>query len=1190
MKRWKRRVKCALALLVAAALAGSNVDGLLLSAVAEESVQNEGEQSEETLADISEEDSEVIAGQEDETVPGEEGIEEENTEEPSEEEEQEESLEEPSEEEEQGASSEEPSEEEEQEASSEEPSEDGEPEESSEEPSEDGEQEASSEEPSEDGEQEASSEEPSDEEAQQESAVESEDTQETVCEGTFVADVDLPDNDELFEGYVHRLFYGDSGISFYGNVGGTSLSGNEAVIYNALKEQVVKIAAGERPSASGIEISGVRFSGSNGEEVAEAVHAAVGKVYSYLLMDCPYELYWHDKSGAEGSGIGSSYYVNNNEVNTIILSLSVAKEYQGGDLSTVDTAKVGEAMAAADKAKEIVAKHRGKTEYDMLRAYLEEICSLVSYNTNAAEDPSTDYGNPWQLIWVFDGKPETNVVCEGYAKAFQYLCDMSGFNGCYTVTGTMNGGAHMWNIVTLEGMNYLVDVTNCDAGTVGSPDQLFLAGTGGSVEDGYTFTLNNGLHKIKYVYDSDQYGLLGQILNLAAVSYEDSNLLRVTVKVPEVNVIYGDRVENSALDGSSAQIADGTAVPGTFSWDSSVTTYGDAGRKTLKAVFTPEDVEKYRIVQDIPVTVTVQPKAVAAPTVKVEGTYSYTGEAVIPVLTVESKDCVLTANDYEVVFENNVNAGTAKLYVKPRSGGNYVWTSVEGTFNISKADYPYAGTEALSARYGTGMIFDLAALLPLGYVLGSLNVEDNDAVLQEAPVINGSVLSCRMSDDKTKAGKSAVVTIPVTESANYNPFELVLTITLLDKLEQADFRFIQSRMEMVYGDSDFVAEVVNAASGSTLSFTSSNENVALVDNTGKVRILNAGSAVITACASETDDYLQGTAVCTIEVAPKALGWDVSALYAVDKEGTVAEQKKASLYGELKVTGILEADRESVTFSCPANRLTGTYGDVVPGSQRVFLAWADAANPAVLQGARAFNYVLPAVLPECMGRINGVNGNLQPPAESTEQVQYSLSMEKGISRVPEAFAGMENLNTPAKIEAQMKLNIQNRAGGISQENIVVYDVALMVNVSGAGWQMAGKDNFPSDGLTVTIPYPEGTGKDANDFIVCHMFTQDGNGHKAGEVEYPSVTKTDAGIRFKVYGLSPVSVGWTKAGELNNAVEGNGNNDSSGGDRQNAAVQSPKTSDDNFVLLYLLSMIVSGGLLAGMIFIRKRKNSR
>ena len=73
--------------------------------------------------------------------------------------------------------------------------------------------------------------------------------------------------------------------------------------------------------------------------------------------------------------------------------------------------------------------------------------------------------DPWQLVWVFDDDPDTKVVCEGYAKAFKYLVDQASFDDssleCYCVTGTMSGGAHMWNIVHRNSGNRLVDVTNC---------------------------------------------------------------------------------------------------------------------------------------------------------------------------------------------------------------------------------------------------------------------------------------------------------------------------------------------------------------------------------------------------------------------------------------------------------------------------------------------------------------------------------------------------------------------------------------------------------------------------------------------------------------------------------------------------------------------------------------------------------
>ena len=87
------------------------------------------------------------------------------------------------------------------------------------------------------------------------------------------------------------------------------------------------------------------------------------------------------------------------------------------------------------------------------------------------------------MIWVFDGDPSTNVVCEGYAKAFKYLCDHTVFDSsieCILAGGDLVRGSrsepHMWNVLKMDdGNNYLVDVTNCDSGNAGYPDKLFLA-------------------------------------------------------------------------------------------------------------------------------------------------------------------------------------------------------------------------------------------------------------------------------------------------------------------------------------------------------------------------------------------------------------------------------------------------------------------------------------------------------------------------------------------------------------------------------------------------------------------------------------------------------------------------------------------------------------------------------------------
>lgn len=53
-------------------------------------------------------------------------------------------------------------------------------------------------------------------------------------------------------------------------------------------------------------------------------------------------------------------------------------------------------------------------------------------------------------------------VCEGYAKAFTYLCRNMGLE-CYSIYGTGNSayerGPHMWNMVKISGFYHHVDVT-----------------------------------------------------------------------------------------------------------------------------------------------------------------------------------------------------------------------------------------------------------------------------------------------------------------------------------------------------------------------------------------------------------------------------------------------------------------------------------------------------------------------------------------------------------------------------------------------------------------------------------------------------------------------------------------------------------------------------------------------------------
>ena len=539
--------------------------------------------------------------------------------------------------------------------------------------------------------------------------------------------------------------------------------------------------------------------------------------------------------------------------------------------------------------------------------------------------------------------------------------------------------------------------------------------------------------------------------------------------------------------------------------------------------------------------------------------------------------------EYKVLYNGVLNGKT--------------YTDVEvcsGMVEIAQAAYPGKPTVSTSARYGSAAELELADYLAEGAAIGGITFTDADHVLDGEPSVSGTVLSYKLVDNAEKVGDEAVITINITEAKNYSPYNIAITVTVEDKLRQ-DLKFETAVLKKNYGDADFVNALSGLAEGSAATYTSSDPAVASVDSkTGEVRILKAGTVRIIASASETADYAPADIAYTLHIAQRALAWDVSELTAVDREDKIAD-KKASLYGSLKVSGVLAADAEDAVFTCPADQLNGTYATVAAGSQKVALTWADAENPVHLQGEKAENYTLPTVLPQLTGTIHAEPAVLPVPPEATDGGQYKLEAETGISEVPEALKSIEKLNTPGKIETEMKLAVRRKTSGILPENVVVYDVQLLINVNGTGWVPATEENFPAGGITVTLPYPSGTGKDTHDFTVAHMLTRDMNGMKAGDVEYPSVTKTDGGVQFRVYSLSPISIGWktvkASAPDTDTGHKDNGNGSGDGSHSSGSPVtqaSSAPTGDDSPILLYAVLLAAAAAGIIAVVVTEKKKN--
>lgn len=157
------------------------------------------------------------------------------------------------------------------------------------------------------------------------------------------------------------------------------------------------------------------------------------------------------------------------------------------------------------------------------------------------------------------------------------------------------------------------------------------------------------------------------------------------------------------------------------------------------------------------------------------------------------------------------------------------------------------------------------------------------------------------------------------------------------------------------------------------------------------------------------------------------------------------------------------------------------------------------------------------------------GFKEPDAPTIEYYKIpdesKVNIKEGLSEVTGDLGNTE-YNTVEKIENKLTETIVSNEGYIA-DNTALYDIELVTSEDGGQtWVTVTAENFPAEGIVVTLPYPEGTNAADYDFTVVHMFDEDVNGHKAGEVETPEVTEGENGISFSLTGTSPVMVGYKK----------------------------------------------------------------
>ena len=725
-------------------------------------------------------------------------------------------------------------------------------------------------------------------------------------------------NDELFALYVESLFGFGGDASVFSTGGGTlgsGLQGNLKTAYNEVKAEIEKILAGTRTSTD--------FTVS-----VSLAHNDWATVHQALKYDLAYELFWF--------GNVAGYAAAGQSGNRLILYVS--KDYSSDGTyfdkttnqgpTTVNASKISAAVQAKNNAQSVINGAKAlATDYAKLKYINDEICRLVDYNYDALEK-QPPYGDPWQMIWVFDGNDATKVVCEGYAKAFQYVCDQvwpSGPVQCYTATGQMQGGTgagpHMWNIVTLDGKNYIVDVTNCDGESIGAPYGLFLAGNTGTQE-----------------YDPEA-DVVVKIRDGVQVHYWNDTTLPAGIK-------------NLSINSTSYEEADG---PKTIEVTADPAADATTGAYDVPTVDTPGSGKNTSIT--LAATVKNASGSAMADRIVSWSIPNYENPDFKPYITLtDNKDNTATLTFTNELFklQNTSPSGvsvnvpvtaaygasvTGNLEIKiQRYAPEVTFVVINGDESLVKGStFPYTAT--VYDQYGEVVGNDPAttgvtwAIDPVkeGVAVNA----SSGAVTVGADVVAGTTFTLKA----TAGGKTVTKTVEVVDKTPH---------TITGTLEN---------VELVVGAKN--TQTVTCPTGGTVSYASSNISVATVTATGEVTAVGVGEATITVTAAGGTQYGPKTVTYKVTVTAKtltaAMVADISAKpYTGDaqtpavtvKDGAKTLVKDTDYTVSVNPASPTDAGSYTVTVTGTGN-YTGTVQKTFIITQASLTTAPDVSNPAAV---------------------------------------------------------------------------------------------------------------------------------------------------------------------------------------------------------------------------------------------------
>ena len=275
----------------------------------------------------------------------------------------------------------------------------------------------------------------------------------------------------------------------------------------------------------------------------------------------------------------------------------------------------------------------------------------------------------------------------------------------------------------------------------------------------------------------------------------------------------------------------------------------------------------------------------------------------------------------------------------------------------------------------------------------------------------------------------------------------------VDKLKKQEVKWTVPTVSATYGQT---AQVNNNAyndtvNGGALSYASSNTEVAAVNEQGRVTIVGAGTAIITATAAAVEGYVATSASYTLTVNKAPL--------------TITAKDKTISYGEAPandgytVSGLVNSETESVLTGTPA--YTYTYEQFgKAGTYAIDLTGLSAKNydidfdPGVLTVEKATAYTITlGKLEQVAGYTSSVTAGITPADKTAAfKVEYqvgeswteSVPTESGSYAVRVSLSASDNIAFAADDYTNGTLVVK---GGVSVDNGSESGATVGVQVDG-----------------------------------------------------------------------------------------------------------------------------------------------